>query len=249
MHYIWPLYEEYVSYMKSWKRRLYKKITPKLRRRDSRPRHYDKIYANSESTRRQIKSLYFPHQDPHIEIVHPPVEERFFKESVSLIPDNYFFYINRLTKMFKHLDVIIELCNLHEIPLIIAGSGPDEKELKALAWDTITFVGWVSDVDTKIALLRKSRGVFNIAHESFGIVTAEALLLWVPVFGLEAWATPELVDEQSGVLSKDITDRNQLSQDFEVFVARDFDRQAIQDRARTLLREGQKFRNTTDPKA
>ena len=114
--------------------------------------------------------------------MHPPIEKAFFTESVMTVPDNYFFYINRLTKMFKHLDKIIMLCNEFSLPLIVAGDGPDKNELVKIAGPTIMFVGWVSDRDTKISLMKKSKGVLGIAHESFGIVTAEALLLGVPVF-------------------------------------------------------------------
>lgn len=182
MHYIWTLYDEYVSHMSGRKQWLYRLVTPQLRKRDSQHRNYDRILANSLSTKEQIQHLYFPQCNPHITIVHPPIEERFFYESVQIQPDNYFFYINRLTKMFKHLDKIIHLCNIHHIPLIIAGDGPDKEELLKLAGPTVTFVGRISDIETKISLMKQAKGVLNIAHESFGIVTAEALLLGVPIF-------------------------------------------------------------------
>lgn len=60
MHYIWTLYEEYVGHMSGRKQRLYRCITPKLRRRDSAIRNYDHILANSQSTKQQIEQLYFP---------------------------------------------------------------------------------------------------------------------------------------------------------------------------------------------
>lgn len=242
MHYIRPLYEEYVGYMKWWKRRLYKKITPILRRRDSQSRSYDIMYANSESTKKQIEEIYFPNQNVEIQVIHPPIDEAFFYEPVVTVPDNYFFYINRLTKMFKHLDKIIHLCNDYQIPLIIAGDGPDKLELMKIAGPTITFVGWVSDQQTKISLMKKSRWVINIAHESFGIVTAEALLLGVPIFWYNGGATPELVDEQSGLLVNSL-EKQELSDQFEQFLAREYDRQAIQERARARFSEGQKFWN------
>ncbi len=240
MHYIRPLYEEYVGYMKWWKRWLYKKITPKLRRRDSKPRQYNVMYANSESTKQQIQDIYFPWKQVDIQVVHPPIDEAFFHESVVTVPDNYFFYINRLTKMFKHLDKIIHVCNEYKVPLIIAGDGPDKIELMKIAGPTITFVGRVSDKATKISLMKKSKGVLNIAHESFGIVTAEALLLGVPVFWYHGWATPELVDEESGLLW-DSLDEKVLSDQFSKFISTDYDRQIIQDNARERLSEGQKF--------
>jgi hypothetical protein len=102
------------------KKKLYEFVTPRLRRRDKKSRSYDIIYANSESTKKQIKNIYFPLLSPKIEVVHPPIAEEFFHEQVVTKPDNYFFYINRLTKLFKHLDRIILLCNKYSVPLIIA---------------------------------------------------------------------------------------------------------------------------------
>lgn len=239
MHYIRPLYEEYVWYMTWWKKWLYKKITPYLRSWDSISRKYDIIYANSENTKQQVQNIYFPWKIVDIKVIHPPIDEAFFHESVVTVPDNYFFYINRLTKMFKHLDKIIQLCNKFQIPLIIAGDGPDKEELMKMAWPTITFVWWVSDSQTKITLMKKARGVINIAHESFGIVTAESLLLWVPIFGYNWWATPELVDEKSGLLVDSLHEK-ELSEQFIKFLSIKYDRQIIQTHAREKFNDNQK---------
>ena len=84
--------------------------------------------------------------------------------------------------------------------------------------------------------MKKSRGVLNIAHESFGIVTAEALLLGVPVFGYNGGATPELVDTESGLLVNTL-EKKELSDQFQSFITTNYDRQAIQDRARIRFRE------------
>lgn len=240
MHYIWTLYDAYVWSMQGRKKKLYELITPRLRLRDTKPRIYDTIYANSESTKKQIKDIYFPLLSPKIEVIHPPIAEEFFHEQVIIKPDNYFFYINRLTKLFKHLDRIILLCNKYKVPLIIAGDGPDKAYLQSIAWPTITFVWWVSNINDKIALMKKSRWILNIAHESFGIVTAEALLLWVPIFGYNGGATPELVDKKSGILTPSV-EIDTMSSYFEKFLMTEFDRQAIQDRARDLLTKKQAF--------
>lgn len=240
MHYIWTLYDAYVWSMSGRKKKLYTFITPRLRRWDTKTRQYDIIYANSESTKKQIKDIYFPLLSPHIEVIHPPIAEQFFHESVVTKPDNYYFYINRLTKLFKHLDRIILLCNKYKVPLIIAGDWPDKAYLQSIAWPTITFVGRVSNIEDKIALIKKSKGILNVAHESFGIVTAEALLLWVPIFWYEGGATPELVDKKSGILTPSV-EVDKMSPYFEQFLMTEFDRQSIQDRARQLLTKKQEF--------
>ena len=45
----------------------------------------------------------------------------------------YYLYIGRLVKFVREVDRIIALANSMEIPLLIAGSGPDEQYLKEMA--------------------------------------------------------------------------------------------------------------------
>jgi hypothetical protein len=47
----------------------------------------------------------------------------------------------------------------------------------------VVFVGRIHSIEDKIKLLKYSQGMINLSHESFGITTAEALLLGVPIFG------------------------------------------------------------------
>jgi len=60
------------------------------------------------------------------------------------------------------------------------GSGPDEWELKALAGDTVMFLGWLPAEEMK-EIVKHAKGLVNLAKESFGIGTVEALLMGVPV--------------------------------------------------------------------
>jgi hypothetical protein len=48
---------------------------------------------------------------------------------------------------------------------------------KSIAGPNIMFVGYMSDPAEKAALMRQAKGLINIAKESFGIGTAEALCL------------------------------------------------------------------------
>jgi glycosyltransferase involved in cell wall biosynthesis len=43
------------------------------------------------------------------------------------------------------------------LPLLVIGSGPDEKYLKKIAHDNITFTGHIYDPNERIALLQKAR--------------------------------------------------------------------------------------------
>jgi len=45
----------------------------------------------------------------------------------------YYLYIGRLVRFVREVDRIIELANSMQIPLLVAGSGPDEQYLKEMA--------------------------------------------------------------------------------------------------------------------
>ncbi len=240
MHYIWTLYEQYVQSFHGWKRWLYERVTPRLRRRDSKRRPYDQIYTNSIDTADQVRKLYHLH-DSHIDVVHCPIDPIYFAQTVIMHPKDYFIYVGRLATLFKEVDKLIHACNSLSLNLVIVGDGPDRAYLQSIAWPTITFLGRVSDVEKKIDLVKHARGFLGIAYESFGIVTAEALILGVPVFGYAKWGSAELVDDASGILI-DHKDNESIVKALRQFVQHDFDRQQIQDHAKQKLLPLQKFR-------
>jgi glycosyltransferase involved in cell wall biosynthesis len=108
----------------------------------------------------------------------------------------------------------------------VLGDGPDAGYLKSIAGPTITFLWNVRDTKTKIDIIKKSRGFINLAKESCGIATIEALLLGVPVFGYAAGGSIELVHNQSGLLveKKDI---DSLMIGFEQFIQRTREKPSI----------------------
>jgi len=57
----------------------------------------------------------------------------------------------------READKIIKLCNELKVPLIIMGSGPDEKQLKSMAGPSIIFIGWIQDIDEKIKIISQAK--------------------------------------------------------------------------------------------
>jgi len=106
------------------------------------------------------------------------------------------------------------------------GSWPDEHELKMLAGDTITFIGQVTDIDEKIEIIRHARWLINLTKESCGIGTMEALALGVPVLWYNAWATPEFVNANNGVLAQ-TKDMEHLIEKFQAFHTKERNRETI----------------------
>jgi glycosyltransferase involved in cell wall biosynthesis len=118
-----------------------------------------------------------------------------------------------------------------KIPLIVMGSGPDEVYLKSIAGPWIIFIGWIKDINEKIKIISQAKWLINLTKESYGIGTVEALLLWVPIFGYGEWATPELVDEDCGVLVAN-KKHHTLVEGFKKFMSTQRDRKMISKRIR-----------------
>lgn len=137
-------------------------------------------------------------------VSYPPVNRQYRNKKIQEGEHKeYFVYDGRLVSFVKEVDRIIHACNTTKTPLIIIGSWPDEMYLKSLAGDSIIFVPWIDDHSQRIQIIQGAKALINITKESFGISTAEAMLLGVPILWYNQWATPELVDKHSGVLIND----------------------------------------------
>lgn len=222
MQYIWQNYDEYCKKLAARQLLIFKPLTRYLRTRDTKPRRYDIIHANSVYTKQCAKETY--NLDAYIS--YPTLEKIYTTTSPTTKPDGYYLYVGRLVKFVRETDLIIHLCNKLQIPLLVMWSWPDEEYLKSLAGDTITFIGQVDDEQEKLDIIKKSRGLINLAQESCGIATMEALALWVPVFWYNAGATPELVWADSWYLV-DSKEFYSLVEDFKNFQQQSFDRTHI----------------------
>ncbi len=199
MQYIRENYEENISKLRFPIKQLYQFATTYLRPWDKAQRKYDVVLCNSNYTAELAKQLY----NIDGQVAYPQLDKAFFVEPVSDITKPYYIFVGRVQRYVREIDKVIMLCNTTKTPLIVIGDGPDMDYAKSLAGPTIIFVGNISDVNEKVALMKHANGLINIAKESFGITTAEALCLGVPVFGYNGGATPELVDDSNGYLVAD----------------------------------------------
>jgi len=230
MQYIWGNYDEYIKKMSLWQKIIFKPFVSHLRKRDSKNRHYDYVLCNSRYTLACAKHLYTKRQSKtsfgNAHIQYPRINKLFHSSPVSSEIKEYYVYVWRLVKFVRETDLIIRLANEVHIPLLVVWSWPDEDELKALAWDTVHFVGHVSDIQEKIDIMSKSRGLINLTKESCGIATMEALALWVPVLWYNAWATPEFVNTSNGILAE-TKNMEHLIEKFRAFHTAHWDRKMI----------------------
>ncbi len=222
MQYIRSHNEEYIQKLKWFKLKIFKYITPKLRVWDQKYVNYDKVYTNSKYTSNLAKQIY----DIDSNVDYPKIDETFLNSNINLEPNSYYIYVWRLVRFVKEVDKIIKLFNEINEPLLIMWSWPDEKYLKSIAKWNIIFIWRIKDPKEKAKIIKNAKWMINITKESFGIVTVESLLLWVPVFAYNDWASPELVDNNSWILVPN-KKHDTLLEYFQKFSKRDRDRSFI----------------------
>ncbi len=97
----------------------------------------------------------------------------------------------------KGVDVAIDACRAAGVPLVIAGDGPAEAELRARAAGAdVTFTGRVPP--ERLRELRARAGVALVpsrAAETFGLAAAEAMAAGLPVASTRSGALGELVSD------------------------------------------------------
>lgn len=228
MQYIWSHYDEYNEKLKWRRSKLFHFIVPILRKRDLKYTEFDEVYSNSHYTAQLAKKLY----DINAKVWYPKIDDIFWQQEDIQQWDlmDYYIYVGRLVNFVRETDRIIRLFNETKEHLLVVGSGPDEQYLKSIAWDTIIFLWQMASHEEILPILAKSRGLINLTKESFWLGTLEALALWVPVFGYDDGATPELVDKNSGILVNNKNPKTLLT-NFNEFKNRKWDRKYIKSRA------------------
>lgn len=124
----------------------------------------------------------------------------------------YFLCVARLVEQ-KGLEYLIEAMKRVDARLVIKGSGPLEKKLKAQAGKNIDFITERIS-EEELAQLYKGCHAFVLPslYEPFGMVLCEAMAMERPVIGTEIGGIPEIVTNGVGLLvkpksSKELTDK------------------------------------------
>lgn len=151
----------------------------------------DFLVANSETTRARIKKFY----GRHAQLIHPPVETaQNIKKSNDVIQKPFFCTLGRLAA-YKNFDALISAFNFLGWELVVMGTGPEEKRLKKMAKENITFLGKVTD-KRKYEILANSKGLINpVVDEDWGIVPLEAMSVGKPVLAHKSGGALENVKE------------------------------------------------------
>jgi len=102
----------------------------------------------------------------------------------------------------KGAAVAIEAARITGRPLVVAGGGPDEPALRAAAADLpqVRLAGWLgADELERLRAGASVELVPSLAHETFGLAAAEAMLRGLPVVASDVGGLRELVPDDARV--------------------------------------------------
>jgi len=106
----------------------------------------------------------------------------------------------------KGFDTAIAAARAAGVPLVMAGAGPDEARLRALADDSVRFTGLLSP--EQLTAVRRDAAVALAPsrwEEPFGYTTLDAMAAGIPVLASDRGGLPELVGAESVLPPDDLS--------------------------------------------
>ncbi|HYV34896.1 MAG TPA: glycosyltransferase [Gemmataceae bacterium] len=202
MRYAWHMRNAYFaqagklnlkSHMRDW---LLNRLRHWDRRTAERVTHF---VAISKTVQRRIAECY----GRESRVIYPPVDTDFYCPAPVSRED--FYLVVSAFAPYKRIDLAVEACRRLGRPLVIIGTGQDEKRLRDIAGPQVRFLGWQSD-DVIREQMRRCRALLFPGEEDFGIVPVEAQACGAPVIALGRGGAVETVltgSDATGVLFKE----------------------------------------------
>jgi glycosyltransferase involved in cell wall biosynthesis len=163
----------------------------------------DTVIVPSVFARERLRQLGAPLPWERVRVLAPPVRA-IVQQAQDGERGKYALLVARLAPE-KGVDVAIDACRIAQVPLVVAGEGPERAELRRRAAGAeVRFVGRVDDAE--LADLRAGAAVAlapSRSAETFGLAAAEAMAAGVPVAASRIGALPELVGEEGLVPAGD----------------------------------------------
>ncbi len=112
-------------------------------------------------------------------IIFPPVDTARFQPAPTADIEDYYLVVSRLVP-YKRIDLAVSAATELRLPLKVAGRGRDSERLRALAGDTVEFLGFVPNEHLPRLMARCKALVFP-GLEDFGITPVQAQAAGRPV--------------------------------------------------------------------
>lgn len=169
----------------------------RLRRWDlAAARSADRYLANSTRTRDLVREVY----GLDAEIVHPPysLDPSGPQRPVDGVEDGFVLCVSRLLP-YKNVEAVVRA--FAELPgrrLVVAGAGPDEARLRALAPANVELLGRVDDDELR-RLYAQCGALVAASYEDFGLTPLEAAAFGKPSAVLAFGGFLDTVRPETGV--------------------------------------------------
>lgn len=174
MRYLWNQYHEYRKELSGLAQGAFSLSAHYVRAWDyAAAQRVTSFVANSENVSRRIQQYYMRPSA----VLYPPVDTG--AAHLDAATDDCYLAVGRLVA-YKRIDLIIAACNRLQRNLRVIGTGPEERNLRALAGPTIEFLGQVPD-ETLWREYARCRAFVFAAEEDFGLAPVEAQACGRPV--------------------------------------------------------------------
>jgi glycosyltransferase involved in cell wall biosynthesis len=178
MRYVWDLYDDYFGQRAGpLTRAVMPPVAALLRRWDRRTAagvHH--FVAISHFVAERIRRAY----EREADVIHPPVDMTRFR--IEEPAGDFYLVVSALTP-YKRIDLAVEAANRLGRPLLVVGTGPEARRLRAMAGPTVEFLGWRDDAQVA-DLYAGCRALLFPTREDFGITPLEAMAAGRPVIAL-----------------------------------------------------------------
>jgi glycosyltransferase involved in cell wall biosynthesis len=196
MRYAWQMRQAYLGgRLGGWPARIVERLLDQLREWDrATSDSVDYFIAISRTIQRRIRDCYRRESV----IIHPPVDTDFYTPA-SVRREEFYLVVSALAP-YKRLDLALAACARLGRPLIVIGTGQDERRLRSQASAEVRFLGWQSDEVIRDHL-RRCRALLFPGEEDFGIVPVEAMACGAAVIAYGAGGATETVvplDDEQG---------------------------------------------------
>jgi glycosyltransferase involved in cell wall biosynthesis len=175
--YVWQ-FESYIAREKigSAVEMVLRPIIASLKRWDyAAAQRVDHFIAISSDIQERIKQFY----NRDSVIIYPPVDTERFAAARTDEVEDYYLIVSRLIP-YKQIDLAVQAATRLGVKLKISGRGRDLERLKAMAGETVEFLGYVPD-DALPDLIARCKAFLFPGLEDFGITPVQAQAAGRPV--------------------------------------------------------------------